>query len=59
MSDFSNTPFEDMMEKGIIAECPQCGKTALRVKYLTDAYHCMACKHSFVKKEAEKHDDVQ
>jgi uncharacterized protein (DUF983 family) len=51
VEEFSNKPLADMKTRGIIADCTQCGKTALRVKYTPDIYHCVACKHSFYKEK--------
>ena len=42
---------ETMKKDGRAADCPKCGKLALRLKDTPDVYNCRACKHSFRKKE--------
>lgn len=49
MSDFTYKPLADMKTRGIIADCPQCGKTALKTGKTPNIFHCIACNHSFYK----------
>ena len=51
MNDFSNRPLEGMKDRGIIADCPKCSKTALRVNKTPDMYHCIACNYGFYKEK--------
>ena len=37
----------ELYARGLVADC-KCGKTAVKVKYSTDTYHCMACNSSFL-----------